>query len=188
MQLVQKRQLISRQRSGDRPPKTPISMYQTPRYHTTKCNYLQYFNTEVLILSSCPAIAGSTRNRKILFLGSREWPVRRADNLTAVSRLPRQCGMFNNSQPYRPPRPVTGIALNQKLSFVNCLRSSQWWVLPSSMWHRIVRQKLLRFPLTLLLFLSGRLYDLIFEPEDGSNTFLRVAIELLPDYTVSYPT
>jgi hypothetical protein len=28
-----------------------------------------------------------------------------------VSRLPRQCGILNMLQPYRPPRPVTGIAL-----------------------------------------------------------------------------
>jgi hypothetical protein len=38
--------------------------------------------------------------------------VRRSDNLTAtVSRLSRQCRILNISQPYRPPRPVTGITL-----------------------------------------------------------------------------
>jgi hypothetical protein len=28
-----------------------------------------------------------------------------------VSRLSRQCGILNIAQPYRPPRPFTGIAL-----------------------------------------------------------------------------
>jgi hypothetical protein len=34
-----------------------------------------------------------------------------------VSRLSRQCGIFNISQPYRPPRSVTGIALLLLLLF-----------------------------------------------------------------------
>jgi hypothetical protein len=47
-----------------------------------------------------------------MFLGSRALPVRRADNLTARADCldSRQCGTLT-SQPYRPPRPVTEIAL-----------------------------------------------------------------------------
>jgi hypothetical protein len=47
-----------------------------------------------------------------MFLRSKVRRVRRVDNLTAsMSRLSRQCGILNISQPYRPPRPVLGIAL-----------------------------------------------------------------------------
>jgi hypothetical protein len=45
-------------------------------------------------------------------LGSREWPVRRTDNLSAICEPIFQImWILNISQPYRSPRPVTGIAL-----------------------------------------------------------------------------
>jgi hypothetical protein len=55
-------------------------------------------------------------------LASRARRVRRADNM---SRLFRQCGIINISQPYRPPRPVTGIALLSYF-FILCKASCLW--------------------------------------------------------------
>jgi hypothetical protein len=63
-----------------------------------------------------------------MFLGSKVWLVLRADSLItwgvkcgrcvglttllpSLSRLSRQCAILNILQPYRPPRPVMGIAL-----------------------------------------------------------------------------
>jgi hypothetical protein len=46
-----------------------------------------------------PLTEMSTRSRKIMFLGSKARPVLRIDDLTAIS------------QPYRLPRPVTGLDL-----------------------------------------------------------------------------
>jgi hypothetical protein len=52
----------------------------------------------------------STRNIKIImFLGEKVLLVRRADNLTAIYEP--IVYILNISQPYKPPRPVTGMSL-----------------------------------------------------------------------------
>jgi hypothetical protein len=47
-----------------------------------------------------------------MFPGSKVRWVRRADKLTSIYEpIAYQCGILNISEPYRPPRYVTGIAL-----------------------------------------------------------------------------
>jgi hypothetical protein len=59
-----------------------------------------------------PAALGPRFTQPIMFMGSGARPVHWATILPpSVSRMSRQGGVLNISQPYRPPRPVTGTTL-----------------------------------------------------------------------------
>jgi hypothetical protein len=77
-----------------------VEYYQQPHALFLKVRFTQ------------PLTERSTRSRKIIFPGRKHGQCLRLTSFPpSVSRLHRHCGILNISQPYRPQRPVTGIAL-----------------------------------------------------------------------------
>jgi hypothetical protein len=81
----------------------------------------------------------------------------RADNLTPTVSRSRQCEILNISQPYRPPRPVMGIAL--LLLFVD---KNNWPLFDSEreIYVQTLKQKV--YALHLLV----RYFPLVFKPDE----------------------
>jgi hypothetical protein len=86
--------------------------YEVIRLKLGSCEFCLRWVPKIFTLTQ-PLTELSTGNIKIkIFLESKVWPVRRPDNLTAIceSTVWTMCVILNISQPYMPPKPVTGIA------------------------------------------------------------------------------